>query len=622
MVQKTDPFIGSNYGWDDGENMWGEGMNENLLQNAFLHDRRIDGIVSSLPSSPSNGEAYFLTTDNLAYYRVDNQWYFTEISVGSELRLKSDGTVYQFNGTTLIEVPDPAVVQSELNSKTTVISSFSTLLTTPAFLGQVVTTRGHTNEGLGSLSYVAKSGTVLNNGGTRINSATSGLYWEALLKGPITAYNFGALGNKIANDSVAINLAITYLSSVGGGTLLLERGEYLLNNPIELVDKIEIIGDRGAVIFQGIDNLELIRSVSHAYFSSIRNLTANGNGKVDGVFAALNNFRLGAAGIYDCYVTDIENGIFFLGGCFGTPIENFTAYDGCPNPIVMVENAATAVIRNPNLDNVSGRWAGTGYGIQIQNDTIPNEGVIVDGGYIQGFQRGVWDEGRGTRGFGTYFEQCTEADVYLAGAIQCEWSGTQHFAAIGTAAYLARQTDGCTVINPNMGSGGRIALYDVDATNTNFNEYRAGSDSADNTPLGNMTYISSLVSQRKATFLPIVQGSTIAGSATSYSVQSGKVVRHGNILNVEISVAWAGHDGTGGLIISGIPTGFTPITFLPLKMGQCIPTTMAYTGPVLLSSFAGTGTIRTVQVSTAGVESLLLITASGRVDINITCTVD
>lgn len=101
MPQKNDIFIGANYGWDSGEDGWGDGMNTTLLINAFLHNRRIDGIVSTLPTSPTEGSAYFHSTDLKTYFRVDGSWYFLETPVGFKFILKSTEQQYRFNGTAL-----------------------------------------------------------------------------------------------------------------------------------------------------------------------------------------------------------------------------------------------------------------------------------------------------------------------------------------------------------------------------------------------------------------------------------------------------------------------------------------------------------------------------------------
>ena len=503
------------------------------------------------------------------------------------------------------------------DSDITKISTWADIGTTPVGgAGQVFTLAQHTSGGFGAGPLMSFPGSVVDDGGYQKNSGTPGFFLRRLPQGNLTAFDFGALGDGVNHDAPAINAAIAHLSSNGGGTLDVLDGQYLLNIPIELADYVEIKCSRNAVFLQGVNGMEIFRSLSHAYFCAIRNPRIDGNGKNGGIAFALNNFRL-QSGIYDANLTDIENGLYLLDGCFGVAIDNFTAYDGCLNPIVIVGNAATAVINNPNLDNASGRWAGLGYGIQIQNGGTPNEGVIINGGYAQGYIRGLWDQGRGTRVFGTYFEQCTEADVYAGGAIQGKYSETQHFAGIGASAFKLRSTDGCSVISPNMGSGGRAVLYDVNSTNTNFSEYRQKSATGDNTPVGSLTYVSSLAAQTSYSFTPTIKGATTPGTAV-YTVQSGVAVLTGAQVHVAIELAWSGHTGTGALLIDGIPSSLAPVSFTPKRMGQVIVAGFATTFAQVYANFSGAASqLRIIQTSAAGTESLLGVPASGELTVSL-----
>ena len=51
-----------NYGWPYGESGWNSGMDENIVKLGFESRKRINGILSSPPSSPSNGDAYIVGT--------------------------------------------------------------------------------------------------------------------------------------------------------------------------------------------------------------------------------------------------------------------------------------------------------------------------------------------------------------------------------------------------------------------------------------------------------------------------------------------------------------------------------------------------------------------------------
>ena len=74
-----------NYGWPYGESGWNSGMDENIVKLGFESRKRINGILSSPPLSPSNGDAYIIGTSptglfsgkfaNIAIYDR-NSWIF------------------------------------------------------------------------------------------------------------------------------------------------------------------------------------------------------------------------------------------------------------------------------------------------------------------------------------------------------------------------------------------------------------------------------------------------------------------------------------------------------------------------------------------------------------------
>lgn len=417
--------------------------------------------------------------------------------------------------------------------------------------------------GYGGGPLIGHIGVITPNNVTTFAGA-SGTYFKRDSE-IVTATQCGAMLGNSENIAPAINNAIT----AGIGEIYFGDGQYRIDSSIELGDYLTLRFSRGAVLMAGADNVTMFTASTHAYFTSVYGCRADGNGRNNVCFAAVRNMRL-QAGWYDCNITDMEFGLYALGGCFGMAIHNFTSYDGCPNPIVVVENGAVISILNANLDNTSGRWAGTGYGIQIQTSGIPNEGVIISGGYAQGFVRGIWDQGRGTQLSGTYFEQCTEADIYAGGAIQCRYSETQHFAEIGPAAFKFRDSDGCTIFNPNMGSGGRTVLYDVNSTNTNCSEFRTGSATSDNTPLGNMDYLQTIAKQKHFAFTVVPKGATTAGSATATAINDGSATRIGDQVFVTMDILYSGHDGTGALLLTGIPPELQPFTPNTPRIGQVV----------------------------------------------------
>ena len=126
MPQKISPFIDVKYGWNFGESGWNSGMDENITKFSFLFDRNIDAIVSTLPSNPTNGQAFFLNTDNRMYFRVDSSWYSSPTPKWFEFQIRSTGVVYQFDGTSVSVVESPSSFDSRIDALEITASSLGT----------------------------------------------------------------------------------------------------------------------------------------------------------------------------------------------------------------------------------------------------------------------------------------------------------------------------------------------------------------------------------------------------------------------------------------------------------------------------------------------------------------
>lgn len=102
MSMKTEPFLSGKWGWDLGEGGWKDGADENFLKFAYMLNGNVDGFVSSLPSSPSNGTAYFLSTDTTLNARIDGSWYKFPVPKGFVVTEKTTGLKYEFNGSAFV----------------------------------------------------------------------------------------------------------------------------------------------------------------------------------------------------------------------------------------------------------------------------------------------------------------------------------------------------------------------------------------------------------------------------------------------------------------------------------------------------------------------------------------
>ena len=95
-----------NYGWPYGESGWNSGMDENIVKLGFESRKRINGILSSPPSSPSNGDAYIVGTAptglfsgkfaNIAIYDRSS-WVFITPKSQEVVFNTSDGCDYIYN---------------------------------------------------------------------------------------------------------------------------------------------------------------------------------------------------------------------------------------------------------------------------------------------------------------------------------------------------------------------------------------------------------------------------------------------------------------------------------------------------------------------------------------------
>lgn len=419
--------------------------------------------------------------------------------------------------------------------------------------------------------------------------------------------NSGCVADGVTlGNGAKINTAL----ASGAGYIWVPDGVYIIDQDLIVPDNITIQFSGGAVFKADVNGRTFFKSTTHAYFSQIWNANLNGNGKTGVTGFDMTNFRI-KAGLFNCVVNSMDIGLILRGGTFGVDIVNFASLI-VPRPIQVLANSSNMVIDSPSLDNeaVSG-GNGTGVGIDIRAGAGTNLGVRIIGGYVQGFDIGLLDAGIGTKATDTYFETCGTADISATAARACAYSGIQHFGPVGALAYKLRTCDAVTIFNPTMGSGARPFLYDVDATNTNCTEYRAVSNASYNFPTGSLAYLGSVPTQTIGTFAPVVVGSAGAGAAT-YSVQSGKWSRTGNVVHFDMTVTWTGHTGTGALVITGLPGGLSPAVYTPQRTFLAAPNGLAFTGPLIWAVLNGTTTNMTVQQSTAvGAVSLVPIAAAG-----------
>jgi len=478
---------------------------------------------------------------------------------------------------------------------------------------QTVRTQGYYtagDHGDGVYWYDASDTTSTDNGGTVI-VGLSNSRWKLLYDGSVTIRQFGAKVDGTTDDLARIQAAW----SSGVKCIIHNDGDAAISGTlVPPLNTLDVVFQRNARIIPLANNITAVKSTVSAYYVRFLSPHFDGNGKTGFVGMDMTNMRLFGS-LFNPKFHNMDTGFIGRNGCFGLQIINPVA-EACKNPMDMRANNSSTVIDTPQFDNGSGvGGAGDGIGVQIASGGS-NLGTTIRGGYIQGFSKGVTDSGYGTTVSEVYFENCALADIHGIGAFQSRYENNNHWGNVGIQAYLLSGTDSCSIINPTMGSGARsTGLMNVDNTNANFNYFVNGSNAGLNTPFGILSATIGAANQGGRTvqsFTPLIAGSSTVGTGT-YTVQAGQISLQGGQIDVNLSIGWTAHTGTGTMVIRGIPAGFAPPASSFRRIGQVILVQpITYVGPVIYAYFNGTGTdISVIQVSTSGVESPIAVPGGG-----------
>lgn len=247
MTQQISPFIQTNFGWALGESNWNTGADENWLQFSYLHDRNLDGIVSTLPT-PVNGSAYFNTNDNKVYYAVNNVFHSSVVPKWFEFVIRSSGAKYIFNGSSLAVKPaDPAdtaytdsLRNSLLNTSTDLGASLvggavrfiSTITALRASLVGISGTVFVTEPGRGGFMVVDPTVTSDNDITTFI--AASGVKFRRVEKGSVNLMWAGAKCDGVTDDTVAVQKVVDYCATFSQWPELIIPGKTYLTASVNI----------------------------------------------------------------------------------------------------------------------------------------------------------------------------------------------------------------------------------------------------------------------------------------------------------------------------------------------------------------------------------------------------
>lgn len=202
---KTEPFLSGKYGWNLGESGWKTGADENFLKFSYMINANVNGFVSTLPASPSDGTAYHLSTDNTLNARVEGAWIKYNIPKGYEVTDNATGLKYVNNGSTFLPT-----VNSVDKAKLDGISSSATANSSDASLRDRAT---HT--GAQAMSTVTGLDTALNLKANLVSPTFTGLP---------TAPTVSVLDNSTSLATTAYVKSQGYLTIASAGITLTVAG--------------------------------------------------------------------------------------------------------------------------------------------------------------------------------------------------------------------------------------------------------------------------------------------------------------------------------------------------------------------------------------------------------------
>lgn len=122
------------------------------------------------------------------------------------------------------------------------------------------------------------------------------------------------------------------------------------------------------------------------------------------------------------------------------------------------------------------------------------------------------------------------------------------------------------------------------------------------------TKLSNLPVQTTGTFTPVLVGTTAAGVGT-YTAQSGRWVRQGNLVYFNLAFTWTAHTGTGNMQITGLP--YNSVDRAPVSSRF---SNITYTGTTpYVSTTPGSSALQIAQFSSAGAAADIPIDTAGSI---------
>ena len=220
---------------------------------------------------------------------------------------------------------------------------------------------------------------------------------EAKLAQTVSVKDFGAVGDGVTDDTAAINTAVTYANSVGGGVVTFPFGTYMVNasgttTGIQLKTGVylNLTGAKlKALSFNSPDyRLVWIQEQSNCGViggeiegDKLTTTATSTNAQGHGIYIILNcaNVTVQGVKVYNCYGDGIYTGRL----CTGTKITNCVLTNNGRNNISVV-SSSNVVIDGCDISNANGNLPEAGIDVEPNPGDAVSNNVVITNCHIYG----------------------------------------------------------------------------------------------------------------------------------------------------------------------------------------------------------------------------------------------
>lgn len=463
------------------------------------------------------------------------------------------------------------------------VNSISELLATPGTTEYLIRVRGYyssNNDGGGIFRF--NSSRIAEN-----DFGTVFLGWERIDYDHFTPEMFGSTDS---GDQLSYFIALRNAINVNsGGKIILKRNKlYTVSSNITFnVGNIELNGNGATVHTTNTTRTDLFQFFGTEDNNRIEKINIFGPLKLTstyfpGAIATGNgiNFKwVNTGNIVNCTMTNFsDGGISVTDSDYINILNNVVST--CAQPINIFNHSTHCVISENKVSNatvfvgisVEGFANGSSYqpdDIIVSNNQVT--GFVTKGIDMQNVLRAKCTGNTVTGG--TAPSNCYGIHLWGSPRIHCIDNISHDNSGYGircgpncTAAIISNNTtynnttgsmyhdDGpgvATCYGVRLGQNAFIEGVPVQSGNVSFSGLYIGNNTS--TDAKTLDWYEEIIS-----FTPTAKGGTTTGTGT-YTIQSGRLTRIGNVCLFTIDLGWSAHTGTGDLIITGLPFNSTSI---------------------------------------------------------------